>query len=122
MITDAERKRIHMLTSTDLSVEIGKTLWPNKKERDEKTVGILMALFYDDKLVSAIEQRCREDAYFRLCYAEQLTEVVTGLKYSTEVAAENIEYVTTATTRERAEAFLLALKRRELERAKGVTG
>ena len=57
----------------------------------------------------AVVTKWETDPYFGTSFAIELTEVVTGLTYSAQIAAECLEYMITATAAQRAEAFLKTL-------------
>ena len=62
-----------------------------------------------DAMHEAVDAKWKADPYFGMSFAIKLTEVVTGLTYSAQIAAECLEYMITATAAQRAEAFLKTL-------------
>ena len=62
-----------------------------------------------DAMHEAVDAKWKADPYFGMSLAIKLTEVVTGLPYSAQVAAECLEDMITATAAQRAEAFLKTL-------------
>ena len=62
-----------------------------------------------DAMHRAVHTLWTLDPYFGQAFSIKLTEVVTGLAYSAQVAAECLEDMITATAAQRAEAFLKTL-------------